>query len=80
LFYPIKSFAPRLWQRYFEWLAVSPYRFDVMNRLFEHGYIYDPRNKNKSVVLTREGLARSKELFEELFGENGWRGADKISP
>jgi hypothetical protein len=42
--------------------------FEVMNRLFEKGYIFDSRNKNKSVVLTEVGLARSKELFEELFG------------
>lgn len=43
--------------------------FEVMNRLFEKGYILDPRNKTKSVVLTQKGLARSKELFEELFGK-----------
>jgi len=43
--------------------------FEVMNRLFEKGYIIDPRNKNKSVFLTEKGLVRSKELFEELFGK-----------
>jgi len=43
--------------------------FEVMNRLFEKGFILDPRNKSKSVVLTQEGLARSKELFEKLFGK-----------
>lgn len=43
--------------------------FEVMNRLFEKGYILDPRNKNKSVVLTQKGLARSKELFAQLFGK-----------
>lgn len=41
--------------------------FEVMNRLFEKGYILDPRNKSKSVLLTGEGLERSKKLFEELF-------------
>ncbi|GAB7025602.1 DUF6429 family protein [Geotalea toluenoxydans] len=41
--------------------------FQVMNRLFEKGYILDPRSNTKSVVLTEEGLARSKELFKELF-------------
>jgi hypothetical protein len=41
--------------------------FEVMNRLFEKGYILDPRNKTKSVILTQKGFARSKELFEELF-------------
>jgi hypothetical protein len=41
--------------------------FEVMNRLFEKGYIHDPRNKNKSVALTRKGLERSKMLFDRLF-------------
>jgi predicted RNase H-like nuclease len=45
--------------------------FEVMNRLFENGYILDPRNKTKSVMLTEKGLVRSKELFEELFGKKG---------
>jgi len=43
----------------------------VMNRLFERGFILDPRNKNKSVVLTEEGLSRSRELFEKLFEKKG---------
>lgn len=41
--------------------------FEVMNRLFEQGYILDPHGRSKSVVLTQKGLARSKELFKELF-------------
>jgi hypothetical protein len=40
---------------------------EVMDRLFEQGYILDPRGKAKSVVLTEEGLARSREIFERLF-------------
>ena len=43
--------------------------FEVMDRLFEKGYILDPRGKSKSVVLTEEGLARSERLFGELFGK-----------
>jgi hypothetical protein len=43
--------------------------FEVMDRLFEKGYIYDPRGKAKSVVLSPEGLDRSKVLFAELFGK-----------
>lgn len=43
--------------------------YEVMDRLFEKGFILDPRGKAKSVVLTEEGLARSKELFKELFGK-----------
>ncbi len=50
--------------------------FEVMNRLFEKGYILDPRGKAKSVVLTQEGLARSNELFEGLFGKKKGDGGN----
>tara|TARA_B100001063_G_C16675518_1_gene508831 strand:+ start:432 stop:656 length:225 start_codon:yes stop_codon:yes gene_type:complete len=43
--------------------------FDVMNRLHEQGLILDPANKSKSVVLTEQGLYKSKQLFEKLFSE-----------
>ena len=42
--------------------------WDVLNRLHEKGYIFDPKNKNKSVVLTGEGYKRCEELFEKHFG------------
>jgi hypothetical protein len=48
----------RVW-KWFDW--------ESMNRLHEQGYISDPRSKTKSVVLTVEGLARSRQLFEQLF-------------
>ena len=48
--------------------AWKGFDFEVMDRLFEKGYIYDPRGKAKSVVLSPEGLERSKVLFAELFG------------
>ena len=41
--------------------------WDVLNRLYEKDMIYDPVGKAKSVSLTPEGLARSRELFDELF-------------
>lgn len=41
--------------------------WEAMNRLFEKGYISDPKNKNKSVVLSDEGAQRAAELFEKLF-------------
>ena len=41
----------------------------VLNRLHEKGMIGDPKNKNKSVVLTEEGALRSEELFERFFGK-----------
>lgn len=43
--------------------------WDALNRLHEKGFIADPKNKTKSVVLTEEGLARSEELFELLFSK-----------
>ena len=41
--------------------------FEVMDRLYEKGFIEDPRNKNRSVVMTEDGVKRSLELFERLF-------------
>lgn len=49
--------------------AWKGFDYEVMDRLFEKGYILDPRGKAKSVVLTEEGLARSERLFAELFGK-----------
>jgi hypothetical protein len=37
------------------------------NRLFEKGLISDPVCKAKSVCLSDEGHARSKQLFEQMF-------------
>lgn len=42
--------------------------WEVSNRLYEKGYINDPKNKNKSVVFTEEGYNRCKELFAKHFG------------
>jgi hypothetical protein len=43
--------------------------WDALDRLHEKGFITDPRNKNKSVVITDEGASRAKELFEKLFSK-----------
>ncbi len=43
--------------------------WNVLNRLYEQGWIHDPRNKAKSVVFTEEGLKQSAELFLRFFGE-----------
>jgi hypothetical protein len=48
----------RAWKG-FDWKA--------MNRLHEKGFIKNPVNKNKSVLLTEKGQAESKRLFERLF-------------
>jgi len=44
--------------------------FEVLDRLYEKGYIYNPKGKAKSVVLTEEGLAKAREVFDGLFGED----------
>lgn len=43
--------------------------WDSLNRLHENGLISNPKNKNKSIVLTEEGARRSEELFGKLFGK-----------
>lgn len=61
------------------WLVMSKDRFggvsawkgfdwDTMDRLFERGYISDPKRKTKSVGVTEEGERRAQELFEQMFG------------
>jgi len=47
--------------------AWKGFDWDVLSRLHEKGMIDDPRNKTKTVVLTPEGLRRSKELFAAMF-------------
>jgi Domain of unknown function (DUF6429) len=41
--------------------------WDVLNRLHEKGLISDPKNKNKSVVLSEEAAKHSAELFSKYF-------------
>jgi len=43
--------------------------WDVMNRLYEKGYILDPKNKAKSVSVTKEGKEKSEALFIMLFSK-----------
>jgi hypothetical protein len=50
--------------------AWKGFDWDAMDRLFEAGYITDPRSKARSVVFTDEGLERSRRLFEELFAKH----------
>ncbi len=50
--------------------AWKGFDFEVMDRLFEKGYILDPRNKAKSLILTEKGLEKSKVLFTKLFAKS----------
>lgn len=49
--------------------AWKTFDFEVMERLFHKGYIFNPRGKAKSVVLTDEGLSRSESSFVKWFGK-----------
>lgn len=47
--------------------AWKSFDWEAMDRLFQKGLIANPANKNKSVVLTEEGIQNSEELFRKLF-------------
>jgi hypothetical protein len=47
--------------------AWKGFDWDVLNRLYEKGFICDPVNKTKSVVFTEEGLRESERLFRRHF-------------
>jgi len=42
--------------------------WDVLDRLYERGYISDPKRKSKSVALTEAGERLARELFARNFG------------
>jgi len=43
--------------------------WDLMNLLHENGWIGDPVGKEKSVLLTEEGLTLSEAYLEKYFGK-----------
>ncbi len=47
--------------------AWKSFDWQAMTRLHEKGWIEDPVNKAKSVVLTAEGLCEAERLFKKLF-------------
>ena len=58
------------------WLTLSAenrawkgFDWDALDRLHAKGYISDPKNKAKSVVLSPEGVQRARELFAHHFGQ-----------
>ena len=50
--------------------AWKSFDWDAMDRLFENGFISDPKSKAKSVVITEEELKRAEELFKQYFMED----------
>ena len=47
--------------------------WDALDRLHRKGFILDPVNKAKSVVLTEDGLREAERLFEALFARHDGR-------
>jgi len=58
-----------MWGDKFGVRAWKGHDWNAMNRLYEKGYIDDPKSKAKSVALTEEGQARSEALFRKFFGK-----------
>jgi hypothetical protein len=52
--------AARAWKG-FDW--------DTLNRLYEKGYISNPKSKSHSIVISEEAAQKSKELFQKYFGK-----------
>jgi hypothetical protein len=48
--------------------AWKGFDWDSMDRLYEKGFIHDPKSKARSVILTEEGEWATRELFERHFG------------
>ena len=48
--------------------AWKSFAWEVLDRLYEKGWINDPKNKSQSVVFTGEGLVKSADLFQRHFG------------
>ncbi len=53
-----------LHDRYRAWKGFD---WNVLNRLYERGFIEDPVNKTKSVIFTEDGLRESERLFNQHF-------------
>ncbi|EEE1293633.1 hypothetical protein CB343_003118 [Salmonella enterica subsp. diarizonae] len=62
-----------------DYRAWKGFDWDVLNRLYERGFISDPVNKAKSVVLTEKGLIQSEQLFLQYFVTEGTENNDKTS-
>lgn len=43
--------------------------WQITDRLYEKGLIHDPRNKNKSIILTEEGLTLARSAMIEFFAK-----------
>jgi len=48
--------------------AWKSFDWDAMDRLYQKGYISDPKSKAQSVLVSEEGRRIAKELFIKYFG------------
>jgi len=48
--------------------AWKSFDWDAMDRLYQKGYLSDPKSKAKSVLVSEDGQRIAKELFEKYFG------------
>jgi len=46
------------------WKNIS---WDVLDNLQTKGYIFNSKNKSKSIMLSEKGLKKAEEVFEKLF-------------
>ena len=47
--------------------AWKGFDWDAMDRLYEKGFISDPKSKAKSIIVTEEGQKAAEELFKRHF-------------
>ena len=49
--------------------AWKGFPWEATDRLYEHGFIENPVNKNKSVVLTEQGRVEAEKMFKQLLAK-----------
>jgi hypothetical protein len=49
--------------------AWKGHSWEHLDRLHEKGLISDPKNKNKSVVVSEKGQQKAEELFKQFFAK-----------
>lgn len=47
--------------------AWKGFDWDALDRLYDKGYISDPKSKARSVIVSEEGQAAAEELFNRYF-------------
>lgn len=60
----LTAFRPK---RDCQWQAWKGHDWEALDRLYERGFIHDPKNRNKSITFTDEGIEAAKRLFESKY-------------